>query len=226
MNSDWLKPVELPCKFCGKFCKNRNSLVQHELRCKNNPERLNVITPGFNSDRIYKTGKAPWNKGLTKELDLRLEQQAVSLSKSTKGKPGIKHTEATKAKLSNIAKARGLGGFNMRNKGFMYNGVKLDSSYEVAVAESLDYNSVKWRRCARFQYTTPNGEQHYYTPDFYLPEYDIYLDPKNNFLINNTNPALGYKDSEKITWVMRQNNIRILILDSSQLDWESIKNLI
>ena len=150
----------------------------------------------------------------------------MSLSKSTKGKPGIKHTKATKIKLSNIAKARKLGGFNMRNKGFVYNGIKLDSSYEVTVAKSLDCNSVKWQRCDRFQYTTPNGDTHYYTPDFYLPEYDIYLDPKNNYLITNVNPALGYKDSEKITWVMQQNNIRILILDSSQLNWECIKNLI
>ena len=175
---------------------------------------------------VYKTGNVPWNKGLTKELDPRLKKQAESLSKSIKGKPGIKHTEATKAKLSSIAKARELGGFNMRNKGFMYNGVKLDSSYEVALAQSLDRNLIKWQRCTRFSYLTPSGELHYYTPDFYLPEYNIYLDPKNSFLINNINPTLGYRDSEKIAWVMQQNNIKILILDSSQLEWESIKKLI
>lgn len=203
MNSDWLEPADLPCKFCSKSCKNRNSLVQHELRCKYNPERLNVITPGFNFDRVYKTGSIPWNKGLTKDVDPRLAKQASSVSKSTRGKSGIKHTDITKAKLSSIAKARKLGGFNMRNKGFIYNGVKLDSSYEVTVAKSLDFNSVKWQRCTRFSYITPNGEQHYYTPDFYLPEYDIYLDPKNNFLINSINPVLGYKDSDKITWVMQ-----------------------
>lgn len=226
MNSDWLEPASLPCKFCSKICKNRNSLKQHEIRCKQNPERLNVVTPGFNSDRVYKTGITPWNKGLNKKTDQRLVKQAESLSKTVKGKPGIKHTAATKAKLSNIAKARALGGFNMRNKGIFYNGIKLDSSYEVAVAESLDSNSIKWERSKRFLYVTPNGEQHYYTPDFYLPEYNIYLDPKNDFLISNINPSLGYTDVDKISWVMQQNNIRILILDKSQLCWEIIKNLI
>ena len=27
----------MECRFCGKFCKNKNSLAQHELRCKLNP---------------------------------------------------------------------------------------------------------------------------------------------------------------------------------------------
>lgn len=30
------------CKFCGKQCKNKNSLAQHECRCKNNPNRIEV----------------------------------------------------------------------------------------------------------------------------------------------------------------------------------------
>ena len=29
----------LNCLFCGKPLKNRNALAQHELRCKNNPNR-------------------------------------------------------------------------------------------------------------------------------------------------------------------------------------------
>jgi hypothetical protein len=185
-----------------------------------------VITEGFNSNRVYETGRLPWNKGLTKEIDPRLHQQAQSLSKAIKGKPGRAHTESTKAKLSNIAKVREFGGFNMRNKGFFYNGIKLDSSYEVAVAKSLDLNAINWVRCKRFAYKTPEGVLHYYTPDFYLPDYDVYLDPKNDFLINNINPKLGYKDVDKITWVMQQNNIRILILNSTQLDWLTIKTLL
>ena len=30
---------EYICKYCGKVCKNKNSLVQHEIRCKENPNR-------------------------------------------------------------------------------------------------------------------------------------------------------------------------------------------
>lgn len=33
---------DLFCKFCGKECKNKNSLAQHEIRCQSNPERKSV----------------------------------------------------------------------------------------------------------------------------------------------------------------------------------------
>jgi hypothetical protein len=62
-----------------------------------------------------------------------------------------------------------------------------------------------------------NGIIHYYTPDFYLPEYDIYLDPKNDFLIENINPVLGYTDIDKIHQVELENNIKVLILNKDQL---------
>jgi len=28
------------CKYCNKTCKNNNSRAQHEIRCKNNPDRI------------------------------------------------------------------------------------------------------------------------------------------------------------------------------------------
>lgn len=71
-----------------------------------------------------------------------------------------------------------------------------------------------------------DGKLHYYTPDFYLPDYNLYLDPKNDFLINNINPKLGYADSYKIEQVMLQNNIRIIILNKEQLSWDYIKQQI
>jgi DNA-directed RNA polymerase subunit RPC12/RpoP len=32
----------LNCKYCGKLCKNKNSLIQHEIRCKENSSGLVV----------------------------------------------------------------------------------------------------------------------------------------------------------------------------------------
>lgn len=67
---------------------------------------------------------------------------------------------------------------------------------------------------------------HNYIPDFYLPEYNVYLDPKNDFLINNVNPNLGFSDVDKINWVMQQNNVKVIILNKEQLTWHVIKTLI
>lgn len=39
---------DLICKFCKKEFKNKNSLIQHEIRCNKNPDRINVYQIGFN----------------------------------------------------------------------------------------------------------------------------------------------------------------------------------
>ena len=31
---------DLYCKYCGKLCKNKNSLAQHECRCDKNPNKI------------------------------------------------------------------------------------------------------------------------------------------------------------------------------------------
>ena len=55
---------EYICKYCGKVCKNKNSLVQHEIRCKENPNRI-VNCGNHDATRGYPA----WNKGLTKQND-------------------------------------------------------------------------------------------------------------------------------------------------------------
>ena len=215
----------LDCKFCGKTCKNRNSLCNHERLCKKNPNGQVSPFVEHNSD----PNRVVWNKGLTKETDVRLQKQGESIKRHYESHPGTftgrSHTEEYKEQQRLLAIDRGLGGFNMR-RGILYKDTKLDSSYEVAVAKSLDEHQIKWERCKRFPYKTVDGKLHYYTPDFYLPDFDIYLDPKNDFLINNINPRTGINDVVKIKMVCEQNNIKVLVLDKNQLDWSVINKLI
>lgn len=60
------------CRHCGKVCKNKNSLTQHEIRCKFNKKR--IISPFAEWNKTHNA----WNKGLTKE-DPRVAQQAKTL---------------------------------------------------------------------------------------------------------------------------------------------------
>lgn len=218
--SNFNKPNVQYCRYCEKECKNINSLKQHECRCNKNPNKINTVIKNFNQPGTRKA----WNKGLTKETDSRLAEQSIKISLSRKGKPGRKHTEEEKQKLREKALKQHFGGFNMR-RGIYYNGIKLDSSYEVIVAESLDKNNILWERPGRFLYHM-DGIIHYYTPDFYLPDYNVYLDPKNDFLIENINPGTGYKDIDKIRQVELENNVKILILNKDQLSWEYIKTML
>lgn len=64
---------DLFCKFCGKPCKNRNSMAQHEIRCGNNPNRITV-----NLDY----NRSPWNFGLTKDTDDRVKKNSEALKRT------------------------------------------------------------------------------------------------------------------------------------------------
>ena len=211
----------LRCCFCGRVCKTSPGLGKHQVHCHNNPNRIEV-------HREKGTYKA-WNKGLTKRTDVRLADAAIKRKQyylSHRGSfYGKAHSTETKERLRKAAIENGLGGHCYKHI-VDYNGIKWDSSYEVAVAKSLDENHIAYERPGRFKYVTPDGKQHTYTPDIYLPTFNVYLDPKSDFLINNNNPATGYKDLYKISLASNQNNIRVIVLDKNHLHWSSILSLI
>jgi len=208
------------CVWCGEIFRTRREMQNHKHEKHYEYHKAGPHNKG---------GRA-WNKGLTKETNEIVKKCGLSLSnniKNGKVKPsflGKHHTNEFKQKQRENAIKQGLGGFNMR-RGIDYNGVKLDSSYEVELAKSLDENNVKWQRCTKFSYHM-NGKLHHYTPDFFLPDYNVYLDPKNDFLIDSINPKLGYKDVDKIHQVEVENNIRVIILNKDQLSWEFIQHQI
>lgn len=93
------------CKFCGKPCKNANSLRNHERLCKENPSRdehsLKVLSENRNNWNACHTA---WNKGKTKEADARVAKYAKTNSLNHQGENhnwfGRKHTDETKAKIA------------------------------------------------------------------------------------------------------------------------------
>ena len=56
----------------------------------------------------------------------------------------------------------------------------MDSTWEVACAERLDALGVRWQRdpSIKLQYRCKKLRLRNYIPDFYLPDYDIYLEIK------------------------------------------------
>ena len=78
------------CKFCGRLCKNPNSLRNHERLCKENPEHQESSWVKFNHKR------GAWNKGLIKETDSRVAKYSKSISKS------MKESEKAKEHLSTM----------------------------------------------------------------------------------------------------------------------------
>ena len=102
---------------------------------------------------------------------------------------------------------------NIKNENFV-----VESSYEVKLAADLNENNIYWVRPEPFIYTDKNNHQRRYYPDFYLPEYSVYLDPKNDFLIKT--------DLDKIFRVQKANNLKIIVLGKDYLTWDKFKNLV
>ena len=61
--------------------------------------------------------------------------------------------------------------------------VNLDSSWEEALAIRLDSIGVNWVRPDPIKWIDDSGITHNYFPDFYLVDFDVYLDPKNPYAI-------------------------------------------
>lgn len=206
--------MNVNCKYCGKIISNKG--LSHLLYCKQNPDRKSLA--GENNPMFGKKGSNQFASGEYIVSDETREK----LSKANIGK---KISDEHKAILSKSAKKHGLGGVT-QSRWIRYNDKILGSSYELELVKDLDKNKIQWNTCSRFTYTDPLGKIRTYTPDIYLIDYDIYLDPKNDYLINNINPSLGFKDSLKIDLVKEQNNIEIFILDKNQLNWKYIKDCI
>jgi len=77
--------------------------------------------------------------------------------------------------------------------------VILESSWEVKTAEKLDELNIKWERPKCIKWRDSNNIDRVYFPDFYLNDFDIYLDPKNPYCMK--------LDAEKMKIISEKVNI-------------------
>ena len=61
---------EFVCKYCGRICKNKNSLVQHEVRCKSNPDHIICYGNKGNMPKHFRNTKVKTSKGV--QLDMTI----------------------------------------------------------------------------------------------------------------------------------------------------------
>lgn len=91
--------------------------------------------------------------------------------------------------------------------------VCLQSSYEMECANVLNALSIEWIRPKALRY---DGKR--YFADFYLPEYQIFLDPKNDYKAK--------VDEQKIRSVIDQNDVLLFVLLKHQITEDYIANLV
>lgn len=105
-----------------------------------------------------------------------------------------------------------LPGVDCNGKPFYY-----DSGWEVTLAQSLSENNVHWTRPTKF--ILSDGRS--YTPDFYIPEYDIYIDPKAK------RPEYYRKSILKIEMFEQEYNKKCLVISNPKLlSWSQIQTML
>ena len=169
-------PLRLSCVHCERSFDNltTSEKANHTRWCKSNPKRENykkslsqrqfgTLTPE-SKKKAAKGIKAAWERGCYKHI----------VRGTFKGK-----THTSEAKETIRQKALASKHRRLKKGTVMYKGVLLDSSWELALAQRLDELNVQWIRPEPIQWQDENGTSHHYFPDFYLPEFDLYLDPKN-----------------------------------------------
>ena len=160
-------------------------------------------------------GIPAWNKGLTKDTSPVIKDKAAAQS--------IRaildfQTGARKPSIMSLAKRRELSiRQSLRNSGgkckwFEIDGRKVQGTWEKNLAEKFLSLGIDWTKPSTntetWSYEDDAGELHTYSPDFYLPRYDIWLEIKGYWWGN---------DRKKMRSVMCKYPDRAIIIVESQL---------
>lgn len=112
-----------------------------------------------------------------KDPDSNLRKAIIKSNKEREWSPEIRERLSKRA----VEKNQDVNDFFGTNRGkwTIYNNVHFRSSWEASFASSLDSLNIKWE----YESTTFVINKKRYTPDFYLPEHQIYVEIKANYFV-------------------------------------------
>jgi hypothetical protein len=204
------------CEFCGKEINNRGSLVKHQNGCKLNPKRKIYKSNFINYNKKVKDGeiKKDFINQYDKHYKLGLKIP-YEWRKNVPDRNGVKLSVITKQKLSKarskFLEEMGGGGFKhikwYKIKNVLGDEFIVRGTWELRLAEKMNELNILWVRKKYLEYDL-NGQIKTYSPDFYLPKQDIYLEVKGYF---------SKKDRLKMSLVENFNNIKIKMIFEEDL---------
>ena len=194
------------CQHCNNSFEfiNASQKANHSRWCSLNPKRNEYIENLIKKNNIGLMIKAKQKSGISNQF-VKAKWEGKPIQHSMKNKKQIHpfkhHTEETKQHLRDKALA---SNHRRLRKGMVeYKGIMLDSSWELELAKRLDSLEIKWIRPKPLKWQDSAGDYHNYFPDFYLEDFNLFLDPKN--------PAAYENQKEKIIILHNTySNIKIL----------------
>lgn len=202
----------LNCEYCDRICKNKNSLSNHKRMCKLNPNRAKSW---FEKQKELGNEYKHSHETIRKIKEARAKQiisedtKQILREKTTKyySNPENvkKHSERMKQVVLDNPESYSDKNIVGRSKHFTVDGVRYNSTWEYRVAQYLTESSIKWIRSKiepeKYYW---NDSWHFYFPDFYLEEYDCYVEVK------------GYEtDRDRAKW--RYSTKKIIIIKQKEL---------
>lgn len=158
----------------------------HERLCNNNPNKQ--FTP-FQNPEFFKTRKTsnqyiagtakPYDKVYNETKLNRMKEISQEYWTPEKRK---EHGEIMKVimekTITEHPESYSYNNFCGRSKKSLYKNQWMHSSWELLVAKWLDENNVKWTRSVKYFLYEWNGSLKRYFPDFYLEEFDLFIEVK------------------------------------------------
>lgn len=162
------KKIKYVCSFCGKRCGSLQGLRRHENYCVNNPQH---------KEKNWE----PWNKGLTKDTNDTIKQQAKNFSAriakegyvgccGLRGDQNPSKRADVKAKVSAKMMGNHYNNPNKtgRGKKGWYKGFYCSSTYELAFVIYCIDNHINIQRYTGFYEYQYDNKTHRYYPDFII----------------------------------------------------------
>ena len=207
--------TDLKCQFCSSERKNKLSLTAHERICKLNINRQQISftlgKKGNSSNQYLKAKRLGLPKPkLNNEQRKKLSESLKKSEKNTKwsDERRLKHRKAMKLAVEKYPES-----YTSSNRGRVkqieFDGLKFHGNWEVLFYKWCNENNINCERGKKYFYYIWMESEHLYFPDFFLPEYNLWVEVK------------GFKtDRDICKW--EQFPEKILILE--KLDIKYIKN--
>lgn len=165
----------ISCICCKRICKSEKSLISHYSLCPSNPDRK---TPSYGMRG--RVGNNQYNKAKQNgDIFVTSEETKSKLSKAMMGNKLSPDSIQMLKDTINQKVINGTWHVSLaKSMHYEYAGCSFHGTWEVAYAKYLDEMGISWERTKkRFPYEF-EGTIRRYTPDFYLPETDEYVEIK------------------------------------------------
>lgn len=100
--------------------------------------------------------------------------------------------------------------------------ITVDGTWELLVAKFLDTTGLQWdRNTRRFPYYFENVERNY-TPDFYVKDFDVYIEVKGYKTLKDTAKWEQFKNK---LLILQKNEIELIKQNKYNIIWDNIREV-